>query len=103
MTEKIVVQKGRVNVLTLSLGRDVSLDTITSEIRTLSDVLIVEWNVAFDSDGTDGELVLTLDDSDTASIPYTTGIMDVKRVSSGEPFAVFDAPLEVEFRETVTV
>ena len=102
MAGVIVVHKGRTNKLPFSLGVDVSLDTITSEIRTLSGELIAEWAVAFDGDGTDGELILTLDDSVTSAITYASGIMDLKRMIGIEPFAVFDEPLEVEFRETVT-
>lgn len=103
MSDAIVVYKNRTNKVTVSLGIDVSDDTITSEIRTQSGVLIATWDVAFDSDGTDGQLVLTLDNADAADIDYTTGLMDLKRVSGGEPYSVFDKPVEVEFRDTVTV
>lgn len=102
MSNTIVVYKARTNVITVSLGIDVSSDTITSEIRTQSGVLIATWGVAFDGDGTDGELILTLDNSITSAITYTNGLMDLKRMSVGEPLQVFDRPLEVEFRETIT-
>lgn len=102
MTDIIVVHKNRTNIITVSLGIDVSDDTITSEIRTDSGTLIATWTVTFGSDGTDGELILTLDDSVTGAITYPVGLMDLKRVSNGEPFPVFDKPLEVEFRETIT-
>lgn len=102
MSNTIVVYKGRTNIVTVSLGFDVSRDIITSEIRTASGTLIATWGVVFDGDGTDGELILTLDNSVTSPITYTTGLMDLKRMSSGEPLSVFDAPLEVEFREIVT-
>lgn len=98
----IVVHKGRTNVLTVSLGIDVSGDTITSEIRTSTGVLIATWTVTFDTDGSDGQLILTLDNSITTAITAPSGIMDLKRISGGEPLPVFDKPLEVEFRETVT-
>jgi hypothetical protein len=58
--------------------------------------------VTFDSDGTDGKLILTLDDSDTNAITASSGYMDLKRVSGGEPIPVFDKPLEVVFRGSVT-
>lgn len=103
MSDTLVVYKDRTNIITASLGINVSGDTITSQIRTESGVLIATWTVAFDSDGTDGELVLTLDNSATGAIAYPSGLMDMKRVTSGEPLAVFDKPIEVEFRETVTV
>lgn len=103
MSDPVVVYKNRTNVLTVSLGIDVSTSTLTSEIRTPSGTLIATWTVAFDGDGTDGELILTLDNSQTATIAYPTGLMDMKRIVNGEPVAVFANSLEVEFREVVTV
>lgn len=101
-TDAIIVHKNRTNIITVSLGYDVSGDTITSEIRTQDGTLIASWEVTFDSDGSDGELILTLDDSITVGIAYTNGLMDLKRVIGSEPFAVFDSPVEVEFRNTIT-
>lgn len=103
MSNTIVVYKNRTNVVMVSLGIDVSGDTLTSEIRTQSGILIATWDVTFDGDGTDGELVLTLDDSMLTAIAYPSGLMDIKRVTVGQPISVFDKPLEVEFREVVTV
>ena len=105
MSNTVVVHKGRTNTITLSLGLDVSSDTITSQIRSSADIgapLIAEWGVTFATDGTDGELILTLDDSVTSAIEASKGYMDVKRVSGAEPLAVFDRALEVEFRGSVT-
>jgi hypothetical protein len=102
MSDTIVVYKGRTTIITVSLGIDVSHDVITSEIRTESGVLIATWGVVFDGDGTNGELILTLDNTITAAITYATGLMDLKRVTAGEPIPVFDKSLEVEFRSTVT-
>lgn len=102
MSDKIIVYKDRTNIITVSLGIDVSGDTITSEIRTASGELIATWTVVFDGDGTDGELVLTIDNTLAATIEYATGLMDIKRVSGGEPLPVFEKALEVEFRESVT-
>jgi len=103
---QVIVYKGRTVIVPVSLGFDVSGDTITSEIREGKDSasdLIAEWDVTFDSDGTDGEIVLTLDNSVTSLIDKTTGYMDLKRVTAGEPINVFDEPLEVLFKNTVTV
>ena len=105
MSSKIIVHKGRTNILTVSLGVNVSADTITSEIRSEPDVespLIATWVVSFKTDGTDGELLLTLDDLHTSQIKANSGYMDLKRVTGSEPIAVFDRPLEVSFRGTVT-
>lgn len=105
MSNKVIVHKNRTNTVRVNLGMDVSADTITSEIRSEPDSespLIATWGVAFVTDGTDGELILTLDDSITSEITANTGFMDLKRISGGEPIPVFDKPLEVTFRGTVT-
>lgn len=100
----IVVYKNRTNILTVSLGVDVSGDTFESQIReksTNDSLLLATWSVAFVTDGVDGELVLTLDDAQLSDITAKTGYMDIKRITGGEPFAVFD-PVKVVFRDTVT-
>lgn len=102
MPDAIVVYKGRTNTITVDLGFNASADTFTSEIRTAANVLIATWSVAFTSDGTDGELTLTMDNTITSAITYPSGLMDIKRMSVGEPLPVFDKPLEVEFREAIT-
>lgn len=105
MTNPVVVHKNRRNTVMVNLGFDVSGDTITSEIRAQPDhesTLIATWTVSFVTDGTDGRLQLVLDDSVTAGITVDSGFMDLKRLSSGEPLPVFDRPLEVSFRGTVT-
>lgn len=105
MSGPIIVHKGRTNILQVDMGIDVSGDIITSEIRAepeMDSVLIATWQVTFATDGTDGELILTLDDLVTAQIKASGGYMDLKRLSGGEPLPVFEKPLEVEFQGTVT-
>lgn len=105
MSSEVVIHKGRTNVITVSLGVNVQGDTITSQIRAEPDIsspLIATWVVTFLTNGSDGELILTLDDSSTSSIKANSGYMDIKRVSGGEPLPVFDRPLEVSIRGTVT-
>jgi hypothetical protein len=105
MSNPIVVHLGRTTKVTVSLGFDVSADTLTSEIRenkSSSSTKLAEWDVSFLTDGTDGELVLTLDDSGLAAVDRMRGWMDIKRVSGGEPLPVFSEPLPVVFRRTVT-
>lgn len=106
MYTPIVVVKGRDNVLTIGLGEDVSEDTFTSEIRVAEDpesALIAEWVVSFKTDGTDGELVLSLSAIATAEIQHKTGWMDIKRVSTGGKVPpVFEGALPVVFKSTVT-
>jgi hypothetical protein len=104
--QQVVVQKGRTVVIPVSLGFDVSQDIITSEIRvgkTSSSALIATWVVSFATDGTDGELILTLDDAVTTTITTSIGYMDLKRVTGGEPLPIFIEPLEVVFSASVTI
>lgn len=105
MASKVIVHKGRTVVVTVSLGINVSADTFTSQIRAEPDAastLIATWTVAKIGGGTTGELTLTLDNTLTAAITADSGYMDLKRVVGTEPIQVFDKPLEVEFRGTVT-
>ena len=106
MSNEIIVHKGRTNVVTVDMGVDVSADTLTSQIRSEPNQgapLIADWVVSFATDGTDGKVILTLDDVITGQIKATSGFMDIKRVVGGEAFAAWDVPLEVAFRGTVTV
>lgn len=101
---KIIVHKHRTNKITVALGMDITSDTITSQVRVQEDPesdLLMTWTVTV-LDAATGELELAVDDSSTAQITVDKGYMDLKRVSSGEPLPVFDRPLEVEFRNTVT-
>jgi len=105
MNNQLVVPKNRTNIVPVSLGIDLSADTITSEIRVSEDptsTLIATWAVTFNTDGTDGKVVLTLPVADVENITRTTGFMDLKRVSGGEPLSVFREPLEVVFQGVVT-
>ena len=102
---KVIVHKGRTNTLQINMGLNIASDTFTSEIRaepTVDSPLIATWTVAFLTDGTDGKLKLTLDDQITKLIAPNSGYMDLKRISGSEPVPVFDRPLEVSFRGTVT-
>jgi len=103
--QQVVVQRDRTVILPVSLGFDVSQDTITSQIRVSQDplsALIATWAVSFETDGTDGELILTLDDSITTNIVQNVGWMDLKRVSGGQPLSVFNTPLEVSIINVIT-
>lgn len=102
---QVIVHKGRTNVLSVKLGFDVSDDILTSEIRVDKDPtseLIATWEVSFETDGVNGEVLLTLDDSVTSEITKSTGYMDLKRVTGAEPVPVFDEPIEVLFKKVVT-
>ena len=101
----VIVFKNRTNIVNVDIGIDVSTETVTSEIRegkTSSSTLIAAWDVTYLTDGTDGKLVFRLDDSVTALITQKLGYMDLKRVSNGEPLAVFASPVKVVFKDSVT-
>lgn len=103
--KQIIVHKGRTVILPVSIGVDISSDTFSSQIRAQKNQesdLIASWDISFATNGEDGELLLKLDDSVTASIENDVGYMDLKRVTGGEPVPVFDDVLEVIFRDTVT-
>lgn len=104
MSSALIVYKGRRNIVTANLGFNLTGSVITSEIREEVDrtsTLIATWTVAV-VDAAGGTITLTLDDSVTTGITQTSGYMDLKRVNGGEPLPVFEKPIEVEFRESVT-
>lgn len=101
----VVIHRDRKNYLTVDLGMDVSLDVLTSEIRVEEDVnsdLLATWDVAFATDGTDGQLVLTLEASAIANVTHTNAWMDIKRTTGGEPLSAFLQAVPVVFKGVVT-
>lgn len=105
MSGEVIVYKHRNNIVTVDLGIDVSLDTITSEIRSepeIDAVLLATWTVSYATDGSDGKLLLTLSGTLSGQVVASSGWMDLKRVTGGETVPVFDKPLEVIFRGAVT-
>lgn len=102
--DDVVVYKNRTNVLVVELGVDVSNDEFFSQIREKSNndsLLLATWTTSFETDGVDGLVRLTLDDSDLQNITAKSGYMDIKRVSGGEPLQVFEV-IKVKFENTVT-
>jgi len=105
MSEPIVVHIGRTTKVTVSLGFDVSGDAFSSQVRvnrSPSSTLLATWTVTFLTDGTDGELVLTMNPSQLTNLPNLKGWMDIKRVTGGEELPVFSEPFPVVFRNVVT-
>lgn len=101
----LIIHRGRTNVITCGVGFDISADTITSEIRVgpnENSDLVAAFDVAFLTDGVDGELVLTLDDDVTRNITHTNAYMDLKRVTGGEPMSIFLHPIRVTIQGVVT-
>jgi hypothetical protein len=106
MSNVVSVYKGRTTVVGLDLGYDISGESFVSEIREGKDrstPLIASWSITYATDGSDGKLVLTLDDSVTTAIEHSVGYMDVKRITGSEPVPAFDDILEVAFKNTVSV
>lgn len=105
MSSEVVIYRNRTNLLPVSLGTDVSGETFFSEVREKVDptsTLLATWTVTFDTDGTDGELVLRIDNSGLTNVAKNYGWMDIKRVSGGEPMPVLFEPVRVKFQEVVT-
>lgn len=105
MSNAVVVHKGRNNTVDVSLFQDITGDTFTSDIRTgasRDSFLIAFWNVTV-TDETVGDLSLYLSHTTTGYIRHNTGYMDLKRVTEdGSVEAIFDQPIRVMFRGTVT-
>lgn len=101
------VYKDRRNDVEVNLGVDVSGDTIISQIRagkSKTSALILEWEVSFVTDGADGKLLFTIDDSEVSSetITQKRGYMDIVRIAGGQPYPVLKYPIRVNFRDSVT-
>ena len=105
MSNTVVVHKGRNNTVDVNLFQDITGDVFSSEIRTESSrdsTLIAYWNVTV-TDEESGELSLYLGSTTTGYIRQQAGYMDLKRVTEdGSIEAVFDQPIRVIFRGTVT-
>ena len=105
MTSALELKLGRTNVCPVSFGYDISADVFVSEIRDEIDptsTLIATWSTSFLTDGTDGELLLTLEVADLAAVTQRDGWMDIKRVSGGKPYTVNREPIKVLFTKAVT-
>jgi len=104
MINQLIVYKGRTNVVEVDIGSDITTNVITSQIRAQprrDSELIVTWTVVV-LNAKLGLLSFTIDDVISGAITADSGYMDIKSVVGGEPYPVFDRPIEVEFRETVT-
>ena len=105
MSNTVVVHKGRNNTVDVNLFQDITGDVFSSEIRTEASrdsTLIAYWNVTV-IDEESGELSLYLGSTTTGYIRQQAGYMDLKRVTEdGSIEAVFDQPIRVIFRGTVT-
>lgn len=104
MSEAVIVHKHRVNELTINLGFNITGDTITSEIRSQPSQdgpLVATWTVTI-INATTGEIKLAMNAAVSGGINVETGWMDLKWVHSGSAKAIFESPLEVSIRDTVT-
>lgn len=102
---QIDIHRYRTNNILVRLGFDVSLDTFASEIRKAEDPtseLLGAFTWTFATDGTDGDIILTMTSTVASAITLANGYMDVKRISGGEPYPCFSRPVEVAFIGAVT-
>jgi len=105
MSNEVIVYKGRDNTVKVQLGRDVSESEFTSQIRSGTSIntpLLAEWVVSFENDGNDGKLILEMDALTSSQITAEVGFMDLKEMVGSSALPVFERPLEVVFRGTVT-
>lgn len=105
MSNEVVVYKGRDNTVKVHLGRDVSASIFTSQIRSGTSVntpFLADWDVSFETDGEDGKLLLEMNALTSGQITAEVGYMDLKEMVGSVALPVFEKPLEVVFRGTVT-
>lgn len=97
------VYKRRFNQILVSLNMDITTDVITSQIRLEPDqdsILLATWDIDVE-DADTGECIFTMDLTDE-DLEAKRGWMDIKRLSGGIAYPVFDESLEVYFVGTVT-
>lgn len=98
--DSVIVVRGNTVEVPVSLAFNVSADTLYSSIRTTEDPdsdVIAEWDISFITNGTDGELLFTLDGDITADIVEDIGYMFFISINGGDPIDIFDVPVVVEF------
>lgn len=105
MSGELIVHKNRTNRISLGLKYDASGETFTAQIRkkaAQSSDLLGTWEVEFLTDGVDGELILTLPETEIATVDVNYGYMDLKRTVGTLHLPVFSEPLQVKFQEVIT-
>lgn len=96
--QKIEVERGKTIILMVSLGFNVSESEFLCQMRqseSPESSLLATWAISFDTDGKDGELLATLDNSISSSIAMSTAWLFLDKVSESPPLPVFPEPLEV--------
>lgn len=106
MSGELIVHKNRTNRITLGLKYNASGESFTAQIRKEANQtsdLLGTWEVEFATDGVDGELILTLPQTEVDAVAVNYGYMDLKRTVGSVHLPVFAEPLQVKFQEVVTV
>lgn len=105
----IVIQRDRTEVVTVQfatgVGAGYASDTFTSEIHATKDptsATIATFTVNSSNVASSDAITLTLDNSVTSAITADRGWFDVIRTSGGEPYRVFDEPVQVSFVDVPT-
>lgn len=104
MANSLIIHRGLTNTFPLVLGYDTTGDTIASQVRTGPDrsyPLLLNF-VVTTVDASNGEYTLTIDDTFTSQVVVDSGYMDILRITGGEPVPVFEEPLQVIFKGTIT-
>lgn len=94
----VEVERGKTIVLAISVGFNVSSFEFLCEMRqnqSPESTIIATWDVSFETDGKNGELVALLDNSITAALVPNIAWLFLYRVSGSTHLPVFDEPLEV--------
>jgi len=105
MATTVIVHKGRDVILPVSFPYDVSNDIWKSQIRRGTNpesLLLAEWSIAMNTDGSDGLLLFTLPSSVTSLITGKYGYMDIKRITAGEQYNATQNPIPVSFLPIIT-
>lgn len=105
MYKPIYIRVGRHNTVAVRFDGDISTEVLTSEIRkekSKTSELIATFTPSFATDGTDGILLLTLDQTASDGITFTNGWMDIKKIEDGKSTSAFQHPVPVIFEGVVT-
>lgn len=104
--QKVEVERGKTVVVGISIGFNVSLFEFLCEMRESEDpasAIITTWDMSFETDGKDGELLASLDDSITSVLVLGAAWLHLYRVSGSTHLPVFGEPVEVIILDPVLV
>lgn len=92
----LIVAKTKTVIVPISLGFNVVGWVFTADLRATvvaTSALIATWIVTFDTDGKDGELIATLQDTITSGLTVGTAYMRLKRIIPSPTLEIFGEPV----------